>query len=214
VPARFKLLPIKHCGFRRASAESDVSETRSNSPAILPAGLTKGNAQQPYTGNWWALKEEAEAIVKKTIELAKQGNETALRMCLDRICFDKRSLRGQMLDREVELKLELEPGRSESFARSLARLGAKRVGSDLMISRYFDTKAQTLRHHDLTLRVRSVGGRNVQTIKAGAAKTAGLFDRSEGRRRSMVTIPILGLAMARPLKRLVEAIANGTASAP
>ncbi|SDR58596.1 Inorganic triphosphatase YgiF, contains CYTH and CHAD domains [Rhizobiales bacterium GAS113] len=63
--------------------------------------------------------------------------------------------------------------------RPLGRLGATRIGSEVLVSRYFDTEGQTLRHHDLSLRVRSVGGRHVQTIKAAASKAAGLFDRSE-----------------------------------
>ena len=84
-----------------------------------------------------------------------------------------------MQDREIELKFELGPTGAAHLARSLARLGAERIGSNRLISTYFDTEARALRRHGVALRLRSVGDRRVQTIKEASTKTAGLFNRSE-----------------------------------
>src|SRR3954463_12522380 len=80
--------------------------------------------------------------------------------------------------REVELKLELD-------ARDVARLAETSLvrGSqgraDALSTIYFDTKDFDLREAGLSLRVREVDGRRIQTIKAKRSAAAGLFDRDE-----------------------------------
>jgi triphosphatase len=108
-----------------------------------------------------------------------------------------------MSDREVELKLELGRVDPARLVRALGRLGATRIGSEVLISRYFDTEGQTLRHHDLTLRVRSVRGRHVQTIKAASSKAAGLFDRSEWETEVSGDIPDLRAAEGTPVPSVI-----------
>jgi triphosphatase len=108
-----------------------------------------------------------------------------------------------MPDREIELKLDLRRAGSAKLALSLARLGATRIGSEMLLSRYFDTQAQTLRRHGLTLRVRSVAGRQIQTIKAASSKTAGLFDRSEWETEISDDYPDLRAAEGTPVPSLI-----------
>lgn len=77
--------------------------------------------------------------------------------------------------REVELKLELDPGRPVS--RGLRR--ALPAGGEVhrLLSRYFDTPEGRLRKQGLVLRVRRDGDAFIQTLKAVAS--AGSLGRSE-----------------------------------
>jgi triphosphatase len=80
--------------------------------------------------------------------------------------------------REIEVKLELDP-------RDVARLSETSLirGSEgraeALSTVYFDTKRFALRDAGLSLRVRTVDGRRIQTIKAQSGAAAGLFDRDE-----------------------------------
>ena len=80
--------------------------------------------------------------------------------------------------REIELKLELEPGKARRLAAHPLLAGGKGEAQD-QSSTYFDTKKGALRKAGFTLRVRNAGDRRVQTVKAAAADGAGLFDRDE-----------------------------------
>ncbi|MBV9930252.1 MAG: CHAD domain-containing protein [Alphaproteobacteria bacterium] len=79
--------------------------------------------------------------------------------------------------REVELKLVLEPGAAARLRAHplLAGVEAQTVEQK---SVYFDTRGQALRKAGFSLRIRTAGGRRVQTVKATGA-SAGLFDRPE-----------------------------------
>jgi inorganic triphosphatase YgiF len=79
-------------------------------------------------------------------------------------------------DREIELKLELEPG-SEGPLR--AALGSEGSRVENLLSIYFDTPDGALRKAGFTLRVRRAGDRFIQTIKQDDGEAAGLFDRPE-----------------------------------
>ena len=79
-------------------------------------------------------------------------------------------------DREIELKLELEPG-SEGPLR--AALGPEQRRDEDLLSIYFDTPDGTLRKAGFTLRVRRAGDRYIQTVKQDGGEAAGLFDRPE-----------------------------------
>ncbi|WP_332800547.1 CYTH and CHAD domain-containing protein [Sphingomonas sp. PB2P12] len=79
---------------------------------------------------------------------------------------------------EIELKLEIDPESMDRFAATemLSGLTPKIIHQ---VSTYFDTPDQDLRAAGLSLRVRTAGGRHVQTIKAGGGAAAGLFARPE-----------------------------------
>ena len=79
--------------------------------------------------------------------------------------------------REIELKLVC-TGPDLAALRVHPLLQAAGTGPDLLVATYFDTADETLRTAGLTLRVRKVGDRFVQTVKAGQG-AAGLFDRAE-----------------------------------
>src|SRR5512139_2371235 len=83
-----------------------------------------------------------------------------------------------LTSREVELKLELEPGSGEALlSHPLLR---DRIGeSQQSCSVYYDTRKSSLRNAGVTLRVRRTGDAFVQTVKAVARGAAGMFDRHE-----------------------------------
>ncbi len=79
---------------------------------------------------------------------------------------------------EIELKLEID-------AEAVDRLDATEMLLGItpkivqQVSTYFDTPTQALRKAGLSLRVRTAGGRHVQTTKSTRGAAAGLFARSE-----------------------------------
>lgn len=79
--------------------------------------------------------------------------------------------------KEVEVKLQL-PSASPARLRQVPFLreadGAAQKQNQVSV--YFDTESLKLRKHGLTLRVRQIGDRHVQTIKAD---NGGLFERGE-----------------------------------
>jgi triphosphatase len=86
------------------------------------------------------------------------------------------------MGKEVELKLEVPP-RAIGRLRHLRALyrGGRAQEKDL-VSVYFDTATHKLRRHGLSLRVRHIGDKRVQTVKANGQSAAGLFSRSEWER--------------------------------
>ncbi|MEA2922396.1 MAG: hypothetical protein QOF07_2359 [Bradyrhizobium sp.] len=79
--------------------------------------------------------------------------------------------------KEVEIKLQLPSDKSARLAGVPMLRGAdgsKR--SEKQVSVYFDTKRMKLKRHGLTLRVRHVGDRFIQTVKS---EDGSLFDRGE-----------------------------------
>src|SRR5436309_15552028 len=79
--------------------------------------------------------------------------------------------------REIEIKLQL-PSTKTARLRSvpLLRQANKSKQSKEQVSVYFDTKSLKLKRSGLTLRVRKVDGRYIQTIKSDEAN---LFERGE-----------------------------------
>jgi triphosphatase len=73
----------------------------------------------------------------------------------------------QMAD-EYELKLRMSPERLEQLRRSalLRSLARERAVTRHLTSVYFDTPERTLRSHGIALRIRTIGDRRVQTLKA------------------------------------------------
>ena len=83
--------------------------------------------------------------------------------------------------REVELKLEVPADSLTRLSRSSLLQAARRKPSkpEILISVYFDTDKLKLRNKGLSLRVRRVGRRHVQTIKQESDESAVLFARNE-----------------------------------
>jgi triphosphatase len=83
--------------------------------------------------------------------------------------------------REIELKLEVPEDALARLARSpvvrRTQVGTRRPV--YLVSLYYDTDTLKLRKHGLTLRVRRIGRRYVQTIKQNSAGHSALTDRSE-----------------------------------
>ena len=103
---------------------------------------------------------------------------------------------------ELEIKLELPPtsvGRLKKIPLLHALKAPKRATE---VSVYFDTDKHKLRKNGLMLRVRRIGKRYVQTIKANG--TAGLFERSEWESEITDGEPDLSLVRNTPLKPLMN----------
>jgi inorganic triphosphatase YgiF len=83
--------------------------------------------------------------------------------------------------REVELKLLLEPADLHPLRRHrrVRELAVSRPSSRRLRSVYFDTPSLELLQRGITLRVRRVGRRHVQTVKLPAGGGAGLLERTE-----------------------------------
>jgi triphosphatase len=81
-------------------------------------------------------------------------------------------------NREVELKLDTDPAGIDVLAQA-SILRAVGVEDYEQTSTYFDTPEQDLRKVGLSLRIRKIGTRRIQTVKAESKTMAGLFARPE-----------------------------------
>jgi inorganic triphosphatase YgiF len=108
------------------------------------------------------------------------------------------------MGKEVELKLEVPPraiGRLKRL-RTLHRDG--RAQEKDLVSVYFDTAKHKLRKHGMSLRVRHIGDKRVQTVKANGHSAAGLFSRSEWEKRINRDTPDLRAARGTALHGLMS----------
>jgi inorganic triphosphatase YgiF len=104
---------------------------------------------------------------------------------------------------EVELKLELDPGDMAVLLADTEFAGGA-MSSCEQHSVYFDTEDGDLRKAGLSLRVRRIGDRRVQTLKAGASPAAaGLFARDEWEREIEADAPDLDPEMAEIIRSKV-----------
>lgn len=110
---------------------------------------------------------------------------------------------------ETELKLDLSPDGADRVAASGLLVGDPPAIE--LLSTYFDTADRAVARAGYSLRIRDVGGRRVQTIKAGGARGAGLFVRAEWERPVAGEVPILDAAT--PLPRLLGPAADALAPA-
>jgi inorganic triphosphatase YgiF len=109
------------------------------------------------------------------------------------------------VSREIELKLAFDPADASRLKRHLARtLGAQTRPSQKLVSVYFDTPDFRLRDAGLSLRVRRIGRRTVQTIKSTNSGAAGLFDRGEWEQPVARNQPDLTAVADTPLAPLLE----------
>ena len=82
--------------------------------------------------------------------------------------------------REVELKLEVPAHSLYRLARSpLLQAARKKSSKATLVSVYFDTDKLRLRNKGLSLRVRRIGRRHIQTIKQESGESAAVFTRDE-----------------------------------
>lgn len=75
------------------------------------------------------------------------------------------------MNAETELKFRLAPRKLSSLLRAASNGRGGDRSEQALVSTYYDTGKQKLRRHGLTLRVRKVGDRYVQTVKAGGSGT-------------------------------------------
>ena len=99
---------------------------------------------------------------------------------------------------ETELKFRISPRKLSSVLRTGGSSGRRGNQSEQsLVSTYYDTTKHKLRRHGLTLRVREVDGRYVQTVKAG---DAGGVTRGEWEHDVAGAKPDLKRAKKTPLK--------------
>lgn len=114
--------------------------------------------------------------------------------------------------RELELKLETDADAAEA-------LGLHPLLKDVpsrarrAVSIYYDTRDAALRAAGLTLRVRQVDGRHVQTLKGSRKGAAGLHDRTEWEWPVDGPEPDAGLAAGTPLAGLLAGSADALRAA-
>jgi len=120
--------------------------------------------------------------------------------------------------REVELKLEVPAHSLYRLARSPLLLAARKMSSKpaTLVSVYFDTDKLKLRNRGLSLRVRRIGRRHIQTIKRESGESAAVFTRDEwehqiGGRQPDLDVaqdaalgPVFGKNVRRSLKPIFE----------
>ncbi|HEV2746938.1 MAG TPA: CHAD domain-containing protein [Allosphingosinicella sp.] len=99
---------------------------------------------------------------------------------------------------EVELKLEIEPRDAPELIDHVLLRG-RQMCSGRQSSVYYDTGKGALREAGYSLRVRSSGGRFVQTVKRQGDGGAGLFDRPEWEREIAGAEPDLAALDETPL---------------
>lgn len=105
--------------------------------------------------------------------------------------------------KEIEIKLELPPASVPRLKTiPLLRSAGKRVRSETQVSVYFDTDKHKLRKKGLMLRVRRVGDRHIQTIKATG--NSHLFERDEWEADVAGETPDLRLARDTALEPLLS----------
>ena len=104
---------------------------------------------------------------------------------------------------EIELKLVIDPAHADAVAASPLLAGVVPIARPQR-SVYFDTPDGILRTTGLALRVRHIGDRRVQTLKAGDGPAAGLFVRPEWEQEIEGDTPLIA-DFASPLQTLVAA---------
>jgi len=97
---------------------------------------------------------------------------------------------------EIELKLELHSQDGTKLKRFLRKSLKPGGQARALNSVYFDTAGQDFRKAGFSLRIRHVGKRRIQTLKAAGEATAGLFARPESERDIQGDLPNLNHEIA------------------
>src|SRR5215510_7325200 len=120
--------------------------------------------------------------------------------------------------REIELKLDVPVQSLQRLAGSALLKGAAVPARkpESLVSVYFDTNKLKLRHKGLSLRVRRIGRRHVQTVKQENGANAALLARNEWEQdigadhpdldaaRNTALAPLLNKKLRRGLKPMFE----------
>lgn len=109
----------------------------------------------------------------------------------------------KIVSTEIELKLEVDPG-DLPLVRQNPLLANAESHSCHQVSVYYDTPDTRLKKHGLTLRVRSINGRFIQTIKT-ATDNVGLVSREEIECEVSSIAPDLSLVPEHPIHALLGA---------
>lgn len=111
--------------------------------------------------------------------------------------------------REVELKLTFDPADARRIMRRLSRARGKTgPARQSLVSVYFDTPDFALSRNGVSLRVRRVGKKHIQTIKIADREGGALFDRAEWEQDVEGFKPDASAAKGTP----VESLLNGQRS--
>jgi triphosphatase len=109
-------------------------------------------------------------------------------------------MNGRTTQKEVEVKLELPPTSLRALKKvPLFKTSPKHTNE---VSVYFDTDKHKLRKNGLMLRVRRIGNRYVQTIKA--TNNSGPFERDEWEAELAAKVPDLRMSEGTALERLAN----------
>ena len=122
-----------------------------------PAGRPRGSRNRATRAMQQALEGEAQSLARKAVELALDGNTTALRLCLDRLLPPRR-------DRAVPL--ELPPvngagGLADAMAAIVAAAGNGEISSTEAAgwARLIDIFLKALETHDFEQRLEALENR-------------------------------------------------------
>jgi triphosphatase len=118
--------------------------------------------------------------------------------------------------RELELKIELTARAMDRIAsdRRLARFALGVEQTRTLHSTYFDTPDQRLRAKGFSLRVRRVGRRWIQTVKADTDVRSGLSNPVELEGEVHGTEPELGSVRDRAMRKKIKRALDGSALVP
>ena len=103
--------------------------------------------------------------------------------------------------REIELKLEVDPD-DLAVVRQDSLLAAAESRTDHQVTLYYDTPETLLKKHGFTLRVRSVGGKFIQTVKP-MTDAVGLLSREEIENEVSSEKPDIGALNGHPVHALL-----------
>jgi hypothetical protein len=126
-----------------------------------PAGKLPGTRNRATLAAQLLLDGEAEALTRKAIEMAKQGDLTALRLCLDRVVAPRR-------ERPVQFRLPVLHSAADA-AGAMATIADAVANADLTaseaaeLSKVVECFARTLEINDFDERLRVLEAGNADT---------------------------------------------------
>ena len=106
--------------------------------------------------------------------------------------------------REIELKLNVGSANVDKLVAAPVLTGVS-SRKQAQTSTYFDTPEQALRTAGLSLRIRTIGKRRIQTVKAESVSAAGMFARPEWEMSITRNRPVIDDGDGNPLHSLIAA---------